>query len=545
MVWHNFRVNSLLPLIEERHEVLSRALRGVDHCPVPATWRPPSARHRASTEEDSFPPDCDIPRSLDLALLDPNMGVGGVMKGVGAALEAGLRSVTVLPARAALVSAWLSGSGVKLCGVVGYPLGSTTMHAKSLECQEMLGLGVDELDIVMNVGEMRSLSPRHCVSTLKALVDGCHSQGARVRVILQTPSLSTPLSITDACLYALAAGADGVVPSTGVEHLSGWKAAPLTPAVLADHMRLLTLICRGCVWEGETEGDGDGRIKTYCAGEDEAVSCVSMHGVYASVAPDTMPMVLRHRERQVQARVALAVAEQRWLQAERERLAKKGPAVKAPLMSPYIRKALPERRPYIQSPVSLRKSRQSLRKSRRVSETSSPVSERLASMRTPVAAAVASPLATTTRSVTSPPLVPTRSLVTSGEEETAQSGIFGWRESLVASPEDVEVDVDTVEAPFTPKRERERVARESHSTQTPSPSLPTPLSLGVPSFRRYSVPPSPLTDSRVMVAPEEGERERVVVAPEGERERERVLISSRGDLEVEYEAETERELLPL
>ncbi|HTW63757.1 MAG TPA: deoxyribose-phosphate aldolase [Bryobacteraceae bacterium] len=108
----------------------------------------------------------------------------------------------------------LAGSDVKVCTVVGFPLGATSTEAKVAETEAAIAAGAQEIDMVQNIGALRSGDSQAVQQDIEAVVSAAHSRGAIVKVILETALLSDDQKIT-ACLLAKAAGADFVKTSTG------------------------------------------------------------------------------------------------------------------------------------------------------------------------------------------------------------------------------------------------------------------------------------------------------------------------------------------
>jgi deoxyribose-phosphate aldolase len=126
----------------------------------------------------------------------------------------GFASVCVNAYWVRLASAQLMQSDVAVCTVVGFPLGATTTAAKVSETRIALDDGAREMDMVMNVGALRSGDLDIVQRDIAAVVEAAHGSGAIVKVILETALLDNAQKLT-ACRLALAAGADFVKTSTG------------------------------------------------------------------------------------------------------------------------------------------------------------------------------------------------------------------------------------------------------------------------------------------------------------------------------------------
>jgi len=122
--------------------------------------------------------------------------------------------VCVNPYWVSLVRAELEGSPVKVCSVIGFPLGATSTEAKAAEAAAALRAGALELDMVINIGALRS-GDHHAVKLdIQQVVQVAHEAGAIVKVILETALLDDNQKAV-ACTLAKLAGADFVKTSTG------------------------------------------------------------------------------------------------------------------------------------------------------------------------------------------------------------------------------------------------------------------------------------------------------------------------------------------
>ena len=123
-------------------------------------------------------------------------------------------SVCVNPYWVPLVAAELRGSGVKVCTVVGFPLGATSTESKVAETAAAIRAGAQEIDMVINVGALRSGDQEAVKQDIAAVVKTAHGVGAIVKVILETALLDDNQKII-ACTLCRLAGADFVKTSTG------------------------------------------------------------------------------------------------------------------------------------------------------------------------------------------------------------------------------------------------------------------------------------------------------------------------------------------
>lgn len=108
----------------------------------------------------------------------------------------------------------LAGSGIAVCAVAGFPLGAMSTEAKLFETGRAIEDGASEIDVVINIGALKSGEPELVRGELAALAQLCHHRGAKLKAILETALLSDAEKIL-ACELARAAGADFVKTSTG------------------------------------------------------------------------------------------------------------------------------------------------------------------------------------------------------------------------------------------------------------------------------------------------------------------------------------------
>lgn len=129
------------------------------------------------------------------------------------ALLYGFATVCVNPAWVPLCAALLEGSQVKVATVIGFPLGATLAKVKAFESQQCIAAGADELDMVINVGALKSRQYDVVEDDIASVVRAAHP-AASVKVIIETCHLTDEEKVA-ACLLAADAGADFVKTSTG------------------------------------------------------------------------------------------------------------------------------------------------------------------------------------------------------------------------------------------------------------------------------------------------------------------------------------------
>ncbi len=156
----------------------------------------------------------DIAKMLDHSLLKPEMDEQVVRHGLEIAKKYDVASICVRPCDVALAREALAGTQVHVSTVVGFPHGSNRTEVKVLEAQLAMDDGATELDMVLNIGRLRSGANDEVRADIQAVVDAAHARGAIVKVILETAYL-TDEQKARACHLAAEAGADFVKTSTG------------------------------------------------------------------------------------------------------------------------------------------------------------------------------------------------------------------------------------------------------------------------------------------------------------------------------------------
>ncbi|MCX6070495.1 MAG: deoxyribose-phosphate aldolase, partial [Chloroflexi bacterium] len=118
------------------------------------------------------------------------------------------------PANVKLCADLLKGSGVPVCAVIGFPLGATPTEVKVFEAQKAIREGASELDMVINVGAVKSRDYELVRNDIAALARACHAGNAILKVIIEAALLTDEEKVI-ACQIAKVAGADFVKTSTG------------------------------------------------------------------------------------------------------------------------------------------------------------------------------------------------------------------------------------------------------------------------------------------------------------------------------------------
>ena len=171
-----------------------------------------------------------VAKTIDHSTLGPAMTLDEVKAGCEVALKYDVASVCCKPADVKFVANILKGSDVLVGTVVGFPHGSSTTQSKVFETKEAVANGAVEIDVVINIGHLKSGKIQEVQSEIAAVVAA--ASGNQVKVILENAYLTDEEKII-ACKLVEAAGADYVKTSTGF--------AP-TGATLAD-VKLMRATC--------------------------------------------------------------------------------------------------------------------------------------------------------------------------------------------------------------------------------------------------------------------------------------------------------------
>lgn len=151
---------------------------------------------------------------IDHTLLKPDATRSHIEKLCKEARHYAFASVCVNPTWAALCAELLRGTAVKVCTVVGFPLGATLPAVKAFETSECIRQGAGEVDMVINIGALKSGDEGLVEEDIRGVVGVAHSAGALVKVIIET-TLLTDAEKGTACRLAKVAGANFVKTSTG------------------------------------------------------------------------------------------------------------------------------------------------------------------------------------------------------------------------------------------------------------------------------------------------------------------------------------------
>jgi deoxyribose-phosphate aldolase len=156
----------------------------------------------------------DIAKYIDHTLLKPDATLDQITKLCEEAREFGFASVCVNPYYVKHCAKRLDGSSAKVCTVVGFPLGANATKTKAREARRAIRDGADEIDMVINVGALKSGDDDAVYRDIRAVAKVCRKGGVTLKCILET-CLLTDEEKERACQAARRAKADFVKTSTG------------------------------------------------------------------------------------------------------------------------------------------------------------------------------------------------------------------------------------------------------------------------------------------------------------------------------------------
>lgn len=156
----------------------------------------------------------DIASLIDHTLLKPEATPEQIAQLCSEAREYRFAAVCVNPVYVKLAYDLLKGSPVKVCSVVGFPLGATLPEVKAFEARQAIRDGASEIDMVIHIGALKAGDDDLVERDIAAVVETCHAAGAICKVILETCFLTDDEKIRG-CILAKRAGADFVKTSTG------------------------------------------------------------------------------------------------------------------------------------------------------------------------------------------------------------------------------------------------------------------------------------------------------------------------------------------
>jgi len=151
---------------------------------------------------------------IDHTLLKPEASQSDIKKLCDEAAQYGFASVCVNPTWVKKASEFLKGTNVPVCTVIGFPLGATIPDVKAYETRRAIFNGAREVDMVINIGALKSGDDCTVEDDIRAVTEAAHENGILCKVIIETALLTDEEKVR-ACLASKNAGADFVKTSTG------------------------------------------------------------------------------------------------------------------------------------------------------------------------------------------------------------------------------------------------------------------------------------------------------------------------------------------
>jgi deoxyribose-phosphate aldolase len=197
-------------------EVLSALAERSDICANPEKLRQVVANgaDRVSFHGDAEDVPLDLAKFIDHTLLRPDATASEIDTMCDEAMQYGFASVCINPTWVKRAAERLRGSSVKVCTVIGFPLGATSPEIKAMEARRALRDGAREVDMVINIGALKSGDRALVLADIAKVVDAAHEGGAIAKVILETALLTDEEKVVASSL-ARQAKADFVKTSTG------------------------------------------------------------------------------------------------------------------------------------------------------------------------------------------------------------------------------------------------------------------------------------------------------------------------------------------
>jgi deoxyribose-phosphate aldolase len=156
----------------------------------------------------------DIARYIDHTLLKPDATIEQIKKLCHEAVQNNFAAVCVNPCHVKLAREFTKNSNVKVCAVAGFPLGANVSAIKVLEAGRAIEDGAEEIDMVINIGALKSGNDELVFIDIQAVVNACEQGNAICKVIIEAALLTDDEKVR-ACELAKQAGADFVKTSTG------------------------------------------------------------------------------------------------------------------------------------------------------------------------------------------------------------------------------------------------------------------------------------------------------------------------------------------
>ncbi len=183
-------------------------------CPETIKLMIDSGSDRVGTSGQAPPLAEQLAAYIDHTLLRPEATRAEIEKLCREAVDYRFAAVCINPYWVRLAAQLVRGSSVAVASVAGFPLGATTPDTKAYEARRAIFDGAGEIDMVINIGAIKSGDDAQVLRDIEAVVEACHEEGAICKVIIEAALLTTDEKVK-ACLLAKQAGADFVKTSTG------------------------------------------------------------------------------------------------------------------------------------------------------------------------------------------------------------------------------------------------------------------------------------------------------------------------------------------
>lgn len=205
-------------LVEQITDLVLEKLSGDDHCPsfchADVQRIVDAGAERIGVVLGETATAHDWASLIDHTLLKPEASEADIRKLCDEAAQFGFASVCVNPAWVKRAAEFLQGSGVPVCTVIGFPLGATLPDVKAYEARRAIFNGAGEVDMVINIGALKSGDDCAVEDDIRAVAEAAHENAVLCKVIIETALLTDEEKVR-ACLAAKNAGADFVKTSTG------------------------------------------------------------------------------------------------------------------------------------------------------------------------------------------------------------------------------------------------------------------------------------------------------------------------------------------
>lgn len=197
-------------------EVLATLASQVDRCDSPEGVRHVigNGADRVAYHGDASEIPVDLAEYIDHTVLKPDTTADEIDQLCAEAAQYKFASVCVNPTWIKRAATNLRGTDVKVCSVIGFPFGATPAEIKAMEARRVIRDGAREVDMVINIGALKSRDHDTVLTDIEKVVDSAHEAGAIVKVILETSLLTDEEKVVASSL-AKKAKADFVKTSTG------------------------------------------------------------------------------------------------------------------------------------------------------------------------------------------------------------------------------------------------------------------------------------------------------------------------------------------